>query len=236
MGTFRHPEDTLGFANETVWSYARDPDTGRQVHRRREPPPSYTLRCFVLARVVKQFHHHARFDPAGDRLPAAELRLRVRQVMSRNPRSRGSDAARIPFPGHQNLREFSTTHEELLKREAGGPWQSYFQRGHWRMLFPFSRASQAREAGRLVAAVRADAAAVLHVFTFPQLTVNHAIVLTAVTESDSECRFLAYDPNAPDAVLELVFDRVRRRFVLPATAYFIGGEVMAYEVFRNLWR
>lgn len=236
MRRFTHPQDTLAYANETVWTYARDPDTGRQVHRKRVPEPEYTLRCFVLARVVKQFHHHARFDPAATALPAGELGRRTRAVLKRSPRARSDDARRIPLPGFANLREFSRTHETLLKREAGGAWQSYFQRGHWRMLFPFSRRSQEREARRLAEAVRADAVPVVHVFTFPALTVNHAIVLHAVTETPAALRFLAYDPNDPDAVLEFDFDLARREFHLPATAYFIGGPVMAYEVFRNLWR
>jgi hypothetical protein len=236
MGTFRHPEDTLSYRNETVWSYALDPATGRQVHQRREPPPEYTLRCFVLARVVKQFHLHARFDPDGTPLAEAETLRRVRHLLTRDARSRCLETDRIVFPGFAHLRDFSRAHEAVLKREAGGAWQSYFQRGHWRMLFPFSRASQAREAARLVAAVRADTAPVLHVFTIPQLTVNHAIVLFDVSETAAEFRFRAYDPNAPDDVLEPVFNRERREFWLPPTAYFIGGWVRAYEVYCSLWR
>lgn len=236
MQRFSHPQDTLAYANETVWTYARDPVTGRQIHRKRVPEPEYTLRCFVLARVVKQFHHHARFEPAGTALSATELCRRTRAVLKRNPRSRGAADHPIVLPGFANLREFSQAHEALLKREAGGAWQSYFQRGHWRMLFPFSRRSQEREARQLAEAVRADSVPVVHVFTFPALTVNHAIVLHAVTETPTALRFLAYDPNDPDVVLEFDFDLTRREFCLPATAYFLGGPVMAYEVFRNLWR
>lgn len=149
MRRLTHPQDTLAYANETVWTYARDPVTGRQVHQKRVPEPEYTLRCFVLARVVKQFHHHARFDPVGAALPAGELGRRTRAVLKRSPRARCDDADRIVLPGFANLREFSRAHEALLKREAGGAWQSYFQRGHWRMLFPFSRRSQEREARQM---------------------------------------------------------------------------------------
>ncbi len=236
MQRFSHPRDTLAYANETVWTYGRDPVTGRQVHQKRVPEPDYTLRCFVLARVVKQFHHHARFDPAGAALPAEEIARRTLEVLRRNPRARGDDRQRVVLPGFADLREFSRRHEALLKRAAGGAWQSYFQRGHWRMLFPFSRTSQEREAERLAAEVRADTAPVVHAFTFPALTVNHAIVLHAVTETAAALQFLAYDPNAPDEVLEFAFDRRRREFLLPPTAYFLGGPVTAYEVFRNFWR
>jgi hypothetical protein len=153
-----HPQDTLAYANETVWTYARDPVTGRQVHQKRVPEPDYTLRCFVLARVVKQFHHHARFAPAGAALPVGELGRRTRAVLKRSPRPRSDDAGRIVLPGFADLREFGRAHETLLKREAGGAWQSCFQRSHWRMLFPFSRLSQEREARQLAEAVRSDAA------------------------------------------------------------------------------
>lgn len=76
----------------------------------------------------------------------------------------------------------------------------------------------------------------LHVFTFPALTVNHAVVLFAVAETPRRLVFRAYDPNVPDEVLEVMFDRDRREFSLPATDYFVGGAVNAYEVYCRLWR
>ncbi|HTH47674.1 MAG TPA: hypothetical protein VMB21_09210 [Candidatus Limnocylindria bacterium] len=236
LAPFTHPADTLGFRNETLWSYSRDPQTGRQVHERREPPPDYTLRCFVLARVAKQFHAHARFEPGAAPLAPEEYRRRFRRLQARSTRTASAEADRIVFPGYADLRGFSQAHEAMLRAEAGGAWQSYFQRGQWRMVLPFSRAGQAREAARLVKAVRANTAPVLHVFTFPGLTVNHAVVLFSVEETASRLVFQAYDPNAPDEVLEVGYDRDRRQFSLPATAYFVGGPVNAYEVYCRLWR
>ena len=235
LAPLRHPEDTLGFRNETLWSYARDPQTGRQVHQRRDPPPDYTLRCFVLARVVKQFHLHARFEPAAAPLDDSGCRRRFREVLARSTRNASPAADRIVIPGFADLRAFSAAQADMMRAEGGGAWQSYFQRGQWRMVLPFSRAGQAQEAARLVAGVRANAAPVLHVFTFPALTVNHAVVLFAVTETPERYVFSAYDPNAPDDVLAVVFDRKLRTFSLPPTAYFVGGPVNAYEVYCRPW-
>ena len=51
--------------------------TGRQVHQSRDPEPSYILRCFVLARLVRQFHGHARFD--SEAMPLASIRARMKR-------------------------------------------------------------------------------------------------------------------------------------------------------------
>lgn len=232
----QHPADVVAFRNETLWSYARDPVTHQQVHQRREPAPEYTLRCFVLARLVKVFHAHARFDASLPLIPDDELRTRLRSVLKRDSRAVSALEARVVFPGFANLHAFSLAREPLLKSEAGGAWQSYFQRGHWRMILPFTRSGQVGEADQLLEAVRANRAPVLHVFTFPSLTVNHAVVLISATESPERIRFRAYDPNVPEEVLELEFDRQARTFRLPATSYFIGGPVNAYEVYCSALR
>lgn len=232
----QHPADTLAFANETLWSYALDPRTGRQIHLRRDPPPEYHLRCFVLARAVKQFHGHGHFDPAGPPLGQEGFRQRLRELMARNPRTSSATDYRVVFPGYPNLRAFSAAWADLCKAELGGAWQSYVQRGHWRMVLPFTRRGQAAEAARLLESVRRHRAPVVHLFTFPALTINHALVAFAAAETSDHLRFSTYDPNTPDRVLELEFDRVLRTFRLPPTQYFIGGAVDAYEVFCGLLR
>lgn len=232
----RHPEDTLAFCNETLWSYRRDPATGRQVHTRRDPPPTYHLRCFVLARSVKQFHGHARFVADAARLGESGYRDVVRQVVARDPRAMSLAEARVVIPGYGHLREFSAAWADLLRAELGGAWQSYFQRGHWRMILPFTRRARRGEAERLRKAVEARCAPVVHVYTFPALTLNHALVAFAVAEVGSRLRFTTYDPNTPEHSVALDFDRDSGRFELPATPYFIGGRVEAYEVYSTGWR
>ena len=233
---FSHPADTFAFPNDTLWSYARDPVTGRQVHLRRDPPPEYHLRCFVMARSAKQFFTHARFDPEAPVLDAAGYAGLLRQLVRRSPRRPCPEDRRIVFPGYPDLRHFSAAHAGLCRAGLGGAWQSYVQRGHWRMVLPFTRRGQWAEAGRLLRSVRANRAPVVHLFTFPALTINHAIVAYAVEETDFGLRFATYDPNSPDTVLWMDFDRSRREFSLPATLYFIGGRVEAYEVYCGLLR
>ncbi len=232
----QHPADVVAFRNETLWSYSRDPVTLQQVHQRRDPPPGYTLRCFVLARLVKLFHVHARFEPSSPPLGDGELRGRLRRLLKCDARAIGPDADRVVFPGFATLQALSVAKERFLKAEAGGAWRSYFQRGHWRMILPFTRSGQAMEATRLLTAVRENRAPVLHVLTFPTLTLNHAVVLISAAENPTRIEFRAYDPNEPEAVLDLVFDRIARSFTLPSTAYFVGGSVNAYEVYCSVFR
>jgi hypothetical protein len=99
------------------------------------------------------------------------------------------------------------------------------------MVFPVTRSNQEREAFALGQAVRQNLAPGAHVFTFPALTINHAIIPYSVDETPLQLIFKAYDPNAPDGALELIYDRALREFRLPATAYFIGGPVKVYQVY-----
>ena len=237
MGTvrFNHPADAVAFRNETEWVYWRDPETGRQRHRRRDKPPTYALRCFVLARMAKAFHRHARFHPSLGRLGHGELRRRVRRVLSRSAWGFSREDERVAIPGWSSLWELSRGEESMLKEEGGGAWRSYVQRGHWRMLLPFARAGQEREARRLAMEAEHGAAPVVHVVTFPALTINHAVVVVEAREDGGKIRFGCYDPNEPETLLEMDFDLGRRSFVLPPTTYFVGGPVNVYEVYRNLW-
>lgn len=233
---FRHPADTFAFKNDTLWSYSRDPRTGHQVHLRRDPPPEYHLRCFVMARSAKQFFAHARFDPASPPLAPEDYARRLRQVVRRNPRLQSGEADRVRFPGFADLRSFSAAFPDLCRAGLGGAWQSYVQRGHWRMILPYTRRGQLREAGRLRLSVESGRAPVVHLFRFPALTINHAVVAFAVQEIETGWQFLTYDPNLPDDVLPMVFNRQQRQFSLPPNLYFIGGRVEAYEVYCGLFR
>ena len=76
-GRFLFERDTFTFANELVWLYRFDPVTGKASPCRREPPPTYALHCFVLARATRQFFYHARFDPAAPPLADAACHQRI---------------------------------------------------------------------------------------------------------------------------------------------------------------
>jgi hypothetical protein len=223
--------DGFAFPNETVWLYEVDAVTGAQQSYRRENKPDYALRCFVLVRAAKLFHEHARFEPGQARLPTNELSRRIRRVLRHSPRQEPTPhAERVVLPGFAGLRELSRAEEPLLKKALGGGWQSYVQRGHWRIMFRFSRAQQERVARALAARLAAGRVAPVHGVRFPQLTINHAVLLFDVESDAHTDTFLAYDPNQPKAPVRLVYDRAQRTFLLPRLPYFAGGRVDVFEV------
>lgn len=230
---FDFQRDTFAFANETVWRYGVDPATGQQTTTPRVPEPDYTLHCFVVARSTKQFWLHARFAPELSTPDDATCRRLIRTVVSRSAQTASAPEAKVVVPGYAGLREFSAAREALLKAECGDAWQSYFQRGHWRMVFPFSRQHQQAEAARLTAILRQGEPPVVHVLRFPQLTINHALLLSGVEETTDAIEFRAYDPNVPEREIALTYQRATRTFVLQPLHYFVGGRVDVYEIYRG---
>ena len=244
---FDFHRDTFAFANETKWRYSVDPVTGRQKSTPRVPEPDYTLHCFAMARSARQFWLHARFEPE---LPVADeatyLKL-IREVVSRRvpatcgrrpDQSNPTDGdckspARVVIPGYTGLREFSAAWEPLLKAGCGGVWRSYFQRGNWRMVLPFTRGHQQAEAARLVSRLHHGALPIVHLLRFPQLTINHTLLLFATHEASEAIEFHAYDPNVPERPVTLKYDRATRTFTLPPLHYFVGGRVDVYEIYRG---
>jgi hypothetical protein len=230
---FDFERDTFSYANELVWEYHIDPQTGQTRFSKRQPPPDYALHCFVLVRSARQFYQNARFEPAAKPADNATCQTLIRQVVRTNPRRVLPAAEKVRVPGYASLREFSRAKEGLLKAECGGAWQSYFQRGHWRMVFPFSRRHQERTARELVAALRRHRPPIVHIVRFPKLKINHALLLFEAKETAGEIQFTAYDPNDPAKPLTLTFQRATRTFLYPPTKYFAGGPVDVHEVYRR---
>jgi hypothetical protein len=229
---FDPARDTFAFRNELKWEYHFDPD-GKWRGKKRDPAPDYSLHCFVLARSAKQFFLNARFNPAAPRTNENAYRDLVHRVVKSNSRHDLPPEKEIEIPGYGSLREFSRDHEMLLKSECGGAWQSYAQRGHWRMIFPFSRSRQACDAAQLRQSVDRYGIAVAHVVSFPALSINHAVVVHAWREEGDHIIFDVYDPNEPDKPTSLTFDQIRRVFEFPANDYFHGGPVDVYEVYSS---
>jgi hypothetical protein len=229
---FNFETDTFAYPNALVWDYHFD-QNGKWVHQRHEPAPDYTHHCFVVARSARQFFQHARFDPTRPVADEATYRQLIRRVVSADPATTLPDSKKIVIPGYANLKTFSAGQAELLKAECGGAWQSYFQRGHWRMIFPFSRSHQAKTVERLITDLNQNRPPVVHVVRFPQLTINHAVLLFDVKEMEDRVEFAAYDPNKPDSPKTLTFDRASRTFTFPANDYFPGGRVDVYEIYRR---
>lgn len=230
---FRFERDTFAFRNELLWEYRCDPATGRVVTRRNEPRPAYAHRCFVLVRSARQFFYHARFEPARPGADAATYRRLIREVVSRNPRQPCAATARVVVPGCDGLRSFSQDHAPLLQAGCGGAWQSYFLRSHWRMVFPISRPHQERTAGQLVQSWAAFRAPIVHLVRFPQLTINHGLVLFDCRPTAAAVHFSAYDPNVPARPAELTYERATRTFFYPRNHYWAGGAVDVIEIYRG---
>jgi hypothetical protein len=228
---FAFGQDTFSYPNDLVWVYYLDPATGKVRHQHRDIRPDYTHHCFVVARSARQFFQHARFDPAQPPADQATYRKLIRRVAKTSPRQHLDERERIVIPGYTNLFDFSRGQEKLLKAECGGAWQSYFQRGHWRMVFPFSRGHQEQMVEQLRAALRQNRPPVVHIVRFPSLTINHALVLFGVDETPEEIRFAVYDPYDPAKPAQLTFNRKERQFTFPANDYFVGGKVDIYEVY-----
>lgn len=229
---FNFQTDSFAYANELVWEYHFD-ENGKWVHHKREPQPDYTRHCFVVARSARQFFENASFDTNQPVASDEVYRHLIQKVVSVDPTHPLPDSKKIVIPGYANLRDFSAAHEELLKSECGGAWQSYFQRGHWRMIFPFSRAHQERTVEQLVADLKENRPPVVHVVRFPQLTINHAVLLFDAKETDKDVLFSVYDPNKPESPKTLTYDRATRTFDFPGNDYWPGGRVDIYEVYRS---
>jgi len=228
---FQFERDTFTFSNELVWEYRFDPLTGEMTTLTNDPPPTYSHRCFVMVRSARQFFYHARFEPAGAVLERANYRVLVRQVVARSPRWPSAEAEKVVIPGYDCLRTFSLAQEALLKAECGGPWQSYFLRSHWRMVFLVWRRHQERMAQQLRRALHERPAPIVHLFRFPRVTINHGVALFDCTESARDIQFHAYDPNIPDHSVRLVYDRAARTFSFPRTHYWAGGRVSVIEIY-----
>jgi hypothetical protein len=229
---FDFRQDTFAYPNELVWEYYYNTNGVWTTHRR-EPKPTYSLHCVVVARSARQFFDYARFDPTEPVADETTYRRLVRHVIQIDPRRDPDDADLVIIPGYANLRDFSKAREQLLKEECGGAWQSYIQRGHWRMIFPFSRHQQQSVARELLKELKSCHPPIVHLVRFPSLSINHAVLIYNGAESESAIRFSAYDPNQPAEPITLIFDRATNTFNLPANSYFPGGRVDVYEIYHR---
>jgi DMSO/TMAO reductase YedYZ molybdopterin-dependent catalytic subunit len=140
----------------------------------------------------------------------------------------------VVFPGYADLRTFSQEHEAMLKGQCGGAWQCYFQRGNWRVVFPFTRHQQEHMARKLEEELQQKGIAVAHLVRFPQLSINHAVLMYGAKADSTQVQFLTYDPNEPEKPTVVTFDRATRTFTLPTNAYFQGGRVDVYPIYDRV--
>jgi hypothetical protein len=230
---FDFERDAFSFANELVWVYQFDPATGSMTTLKNSPAPQYTHRCFVLVRCARQFFYHARFEAKQPPVAADSYRRLIRQVIRRSPRQPAREPDKIIIPGYDGLRAFSLAQESLLKAECGAAWQSYALRSHWRMVLPISRRNQEKVSAKLLESFAQRTIPIVHLVRFPQLTINHGIVLFGHQETEAEILFAAYDPNQPGQPTRLTYRRAEQTFHFPRNHYWAGGRVDVIEVFRD---
>jgi hypothetical protein len=228
---FQFERDTFSFPHELVWKYRFDPATGAMTTGKAEPPPTYYHRCFVMVRATRLFFDYARFAPELPPADAETNRQLVRQIISRNPRRAGTESERVIIPGYDGLRAFSQAHAAVLKAECGAPWESYFLRSHWRMIFRVSGRFQEMMAEKLKRSVSNRDVSLVHLFRFPRITINHGIVLYRFADSAADIEFEAYDPNLPEHPVTLVFEKKRRVFTFAPNIYWGGGVLSVMEIF-----
>jgi hypothetical protein len=214
-----------------MWKYHFDPASGAMTTYRAEPPPTYYHRCFVLVRATRLFFDYAQFAPELPLTDAKTYRRLVRQIISRNPRRAALASERVVLPGYDGLRALSLAHEAVLKAECGAPWESYFLRSHWRMIFRVSGRFQEKMADKLRHSLSQRGLALVHLFRFPRITINHGIVLYRFAETEGIIEFMAYDPNLPEHPVTLVYEKQRRAFTFAPNIYWGGGVLSVMEIF-----
>jgi hypothetical protein len=99
------------------------------------------------------------------------------------------------------------------------------------MLFPFSRDQQQHVAEMIQETLRQRGVAVVHLVRFPQLTINHAVLIFAADATPTTIDFSTYDPNEPGKPVVITFDRFTGTFQFPANSYFPGGRVDIYPIY-----
>ena len=155
-------------------------------------------------------------------------------VLARSPRAWSAAPEKVVIPGYADLYSFSVDNEALLKEEGGGAWQSFLQRGNWRMVFPFSARHQERTAHELVRALEQGRPPLVHVVWFPETRINHALLLFNWQRCGEQIQFLGYDPNQVDRPVRLYYVPNERQFRFQVTPYFAGGPVKVYTIYRGL--
>jgi hypothetical protein len=233
---FCFDRDTVGFANATVFEY-REGHPHLQRQRMKGEPKRYTRRCFVLCRTTMQFHKFARFDPHAPPLDDNALAARIRNVTRRAAWEKPLPTnQRVVFPGYANLRAMSDARREVVRRNIGLGWPTYFRLGNYRMLFEHDSSYYEETHANLNAALARGELFAGFLTTYPRLSINHAVLVyerKPGSQKDGIEHYLAYDPNHPESPRELTWFPHTRSFSYQKDWDFIGGFVRVYQVYSK---
>jgi hypothetical protein len=235
--TFDFQRDTFSFDNETALEY-HDGHASTRPRTPGEKPKRFIQHCFVMSRTVMQFRKFVRFDPAqrplGDKGLADRIR-KITRVPSWSPPL--PEQERIVMPGYANLRSLSRARAEILQKNIGLGWPTYFRPGNWRIVLPHGSTQQAQtheEMERRV--VAGDGFFVAYLTNFPRsLNINHAVLVYAQRSksggNDGADRYAVYDPNHHDAPRTLEWSDRERSFLYQRDTDFVGGPVIVWQVY-----
>lgn len=243
-GAAGHPfsfhRDTLAFANETVLEYHQGHASPRYENLAQKPK-RFTQHCFVMSRSVAQFRKFARFDPALSPLEDRALAVRIRKITSRIPWAPPlAMQDRITIPGYPDLRALSRARPEVLEKNIGLGWTTYFRPGNWRILLPHGAAQQARTAAELERVLGRGEFFVAYLTNIPaSLNINHGVLVYArqkISDRGShpgKLRYSVYDPNHPDGPRTLEWSQGDSCFLYQRDWDFVGGRVVVWQVYGS---
>src|SRR5262245_48687014 len=173
---FRFDRDTFAFANQTVFEYHEGHASLRKKSTVKRD--AYNRHCFVMCRTAVQFKKFARFKPHGAILNDSTLAARVRAVTHQAAWAEPlPEDQRVVFPGYENLREMSEARRELLQRNIGHGWPSYFRISNARMMFQPGAGYQEKTHTRLNAALARGEVFIGFLTTYPRLSINHSVLI-----------------------------------------------------------
>jgi hypothetical protein len=235
---FSFARDTFAFANETVLEYHQGHGSRRHENGRQKPK-RFTQHCFVMSRGVAQFRTFARFDPALPPLDDKELAARIRKVTSRPPWTAPlAIQDRVIIPGYPDLRALSRARTEIVQRNIGLGWTTYFRFGNGRIFLPHGAAQQARTQVKLERALARGEFFVAYLTTLPEsLSINHGVLVYGQQKTSGrgnhlrKLRYRVYDPNHSDRPRTLEWSQRDSCFLYQRDWDFVGGKVVVWQVY-----
>jgi hypothetical protein len=232
---FAFARDTFGFDNETALEYHH----GHASPRLRAPgeqPKRFTQHCFVMSRTVVQFRKFVRFEPTAPALDDKELTERIRAITRIAPWTPAfAQGERIVIPGYGDLRSLSQGRGEILQKNIGLGWPTYFRPGNWRIVLPHGPVQQAKTHHEMDRALNAsDGFFVAYLTNFPRsLNINHGVLVYARKNQNlaDGCCYTVYDPNHHDAPRTLEWSERDGCFLYQRDTDFVGGKVIIWQVY-----
>ena len=102
------------------------------------------------------------------------------------------------------------------------------------MIFPFTRMQERKIAQRLLETLDHNQPAVVHLVRFPQLSINHAVLIFGARKTEQGIEFKIYDPNKPEAPTTIDYEPREKSFMMAANNYFPGGRIDLYEIYNGI--